>query len=90
MARVPPPGPAMPFDGWCRVLVNRLRELLPDVKATRSRAGVTIRRPASAHVVKIRQEAGLAEGHPHGFVFYDTDGGPLRASNVTRRSWKNH
>jgi integrase len=29
----------------------------------------------------------LAEGHPHGFVFCDTDGQPLRKSNVLRRSF---
>ena len=29
----------------------------------------------------------LAEGHPHGYVFTDTDGKPLRGSNVYRRSF---
>lgn len=42
--------PPLPFDEWCRALVNRLRELIPDVKATRSRAAVTIRRPGSQRV----------------------------------------
>jgi integrase len=29
----------------------------------------------------------FAEGHPHGLVFGDTQGNPLRASNVLRRSF---
>jgi integrase len=29
----------------------------------------------------------LAEGHPHGLVFCDTAGGPLRKSNLIGRSW---
>jgi hypothetical protein len=28
---VPPPGPRLEFDRWCRVLTAELRRLLPDV-----------------------------------------------------------
>jgi integrase len=30
----------------------------------------------------------LAEGHVGGYVFCDTDGGPIRKSNLVRRSFK--
>jgi integrase len=30
----------------------------------------------------------LAEGHPHGRIFCDTDGGPVRKSNLVRRSFR--
>jgi hypothetical protein len=52
------PGPALPFEEWCRVLVDCLRTLLPDVNATPSRRGVTIWRPGSEHVVTIAKDGG--------------------------------
>ena len=58
MIDIPAPGPALPFEAWCHVLVNRLRELLPDLKATRTGSSVTIRRPQSARVVVITQDDG--------------------------------
>ncbi|HKV44302.1 MAG TPA: site-specific integrase, partial [bacterium] len=33
------------------------------------------------------RERMLAEGHPHGLVFCDTHGGPVRKSNLVRRSF---
>jgi integrase len=40
-------------------------------------------------VVALRKHRGrmLAEGHPHGLVFCDTQGGPIRKSNLVRRSF---
>jgi len=58
MSDVPPPGRALPFAERSRVLVERLRELLPGVVVTRRGRSVMIRRPNSARVVKITDNAG--------------------------------
>jgi hypothetical protein len=55
---IPVPGPALPFDEWTRVLVTRLRELLPDVTAARRSREVTIGRPNAARVVTITERRG--------------------------------
>ena len=34
---VPPPGPRLEFDRWCRVLTAELRRYLPDVRASTNR-----------------------------------------------------
>lgn len=40
---IPPPGPDLPFESWTRLLVARLREMLPEVAATRRGKLVTLR-----------------------------------------------
>ncbi|MDB5094561.1 MAG: hypothetical protein JWO85_2662 [Candidatus Eremiobacteraeota bacterium] len=49
MPEVPPPGPPLPYVDWCRVLVARLRELIPAVRAT-YRAGVVYLRHTGEEV----------------------------------------
>lgn len=60
---------------------------LVDLKTRMSRRTVDIS-PVLAAELRAHRARMLAEGNPHGFVFCDTTGGPLRASNVTRRSWQ--
>ncbi len=43
---------------WCPRACHPRRERIPDVKATRARGRVTIRRPGSPRVVKITQDVG--------------------------------
>jgi hypothetical protein len=42
---VPPPGPRLEFDRWCRILTDELRRYLPEIRATMNRGGdrVTLR-----------------------------------------------
>jgi hypothetical protein len=47
---IPRPGPALPFDAWCRALVERVRELLPDVRASRRRNATVVLRYADKEV----------------------------------------
>jgi integrase len=44
--------------------------------------------PTVAAELRAHRKRMLAQGHAHGLVFPDTDGGPLRLSNFTRRSYK--
>ncbi len=54
-----------------------------------SKARRTVDLPALAvAAVRIHRERMLAEGRPHGLVFCDTRGGPIRKSNLVRRSFR--
>jgi len=54
---VPPPGPALPFLEWARLLVARLRTYLPGVTASaRGRDRVTLR--YDGRVVRLQDERG--------------------------------
>jgi integrase len=66
--------------------VNSGRLWLGDLKTAKAKRRVDL--PALAvEALREHRQRMLAEGHPHGFVFCDTDGGPIRKSNLTRRSF---
>lgn len=44
--------------------------------------------PVALAALKSHRQAMLAEGHINGFVFCDSAGGPMRKSNLVRRSFK--
>jgi hypothetical protein len=71
---VPRPGPQLPYAEWCRVLVDRVRELIPTVRATR-RAGVVYLRHAG-EVVTITDDHGtfwVRRTGSGGSGLYDSD-----------------
>ncbi len=59
---------------------------LDEPKSAKARRTVDLPVIAVA-VLREHRERMLAEGHPHGFVFCDTQGGPVRKSNLVRRSF---
>lgn len=50
MRDLPQPGPALPFEVWCRLVVDQVRRRLPAVRATRRGAAVVILRLESEQV----------------------------------------
>jgi integrase len=59
---------------------------LGDLKTARAKRRIDV--PALAvEALREHRQRMLAEGHPHGWVFCDTEGGPLRKSNLVRRSF---
>lgn len=58
-----------------------------EVKTPRGRRTVDIS-PTVANSLMAHRTRMLAEGRPHGLVFPDTIGGPLRESNFARNHWK--
>ncbi len=60
---------------------------LAEPKTAKSRRRVELPKIAVAALRKHRRRM-LAKGHVGGHVFCDTDGGPIRKSNLTRRSFK--
>jgi hypothetical protein len=74
MPEVPSPGPQLTFADWCRVLVDRVRELIPGVRAKR-RAGVVYLRHAG-EVVTITNDHGtfwVRRTASGGSGLYDSD-----------------
>ncbi len=60
---------------------------LSDTKTPKARRPIDLPDSAVA-ALREHRERMLAEGHGNGFVFCDTDGGPLRQPNVLRRSFR--
>ncbi len=69
-----------------RTLNARTRKLGPP-KRQKSKRTISISGRIVAELRAHRKRM-LIEGTPHGYVFVDTEGHPLRESNVTRRSYK--
>jgi len=61
--------------------------LRAEVKTRRGRRTVDISPMIAAELLAHRARM-LEEKHPHGWVFPNTDGGPIRLSNLTRKNWK--
>ena len=59
---------------------------LDEPKTAKSKRPVNLPEVAVTALRDHRQRM-LAEGHPHGFVFCDTEGGPVRRPNLLRRSF---
>ncbi|HEV2357498.1 MAG TPA: site-specific integrase [bacterium] len=60
---------------------------LGEPKTARAKRPVDLPRIAVA-ALREHRERMLAEGHPHGWVFCDTEGGPVRRPNLLRRSFQ--
>jgi hypothetical protein len=87
MPEVPPPGPQLPYAEWCRVLVERVRELIPSVRATR-RAGVVYLRHAG-EVVTITDDRGtfwVRRTASGGSGLYDSDRHDVHTARTMARS----
>ena len=79
------------FDGAALHVRHTLHELngrlwIGEPKTRRARRQVDLPTIAIA-ALQDHQERMLIEGHPHGLVFRDTRRGPLRKSNLVRRSF---
>ena len=97
MARAVNPAPAGGFDHIIEVCVGRNYRIefvhevagrlwLDEPKTTKARRAVDLPTTTVAALHKHRERM-LAEGHPQEFVFCDTHGGPVRKSNLVRRSF---
>lgn len=58
-----------------------------EVKTRRGRRTVDVS-PTIMAELRAHRARMLGEGNPHGWVFPAREGGPIRLSNLTRRSWK--
>jgi integrase len=60
---------------------------LDEPKTAKSRRAINL--PAMVvHALREHRRRMLSEGHPHGFMFCDTGRGPIRKSNLRRRSFE--
>jgi len=87
MPEVPPAGPQLLYADWCRVLVDRVRELIPTVSATR-RARVVYLRHAD-EVVTITDDRGtfwVRRTASGGSGLYDSDRHDMHTARTMAKS----
>ncbi|MBI5493758.1 MAG: site-specific integrase [Deltaproteobacteria bacterium] len=79
------------LPGRAVVVRHSLEEIAGKLRLSETKSGKVRRVDLDAHTVDALREHRkrmLAEGHPGPWVFPDTEGNPLRKSNLVRRSFK--